>query len=237
MSNQGNPPQEAPGSILGQLMLTRPAVNEDRTLAPWLGQYLTRLAGAIGSSSSNSSTQTINEQVSSLSSSLTLSFGASGADSATQARLNALEAAVERGQLPLMLTAARPLVPLPPPPSNWGASAIVLYDRSVDTTLTANATCLAVVVPSGQAYGFSAGLPGSVFESINGTASASTTLTLLNAGSSVGTVLFPSGSSVGTATVSSNFTVAGGAVLLLKGPPSPDAHLAGVVATLVGFSV
>ena len=48
MSGNGNPPQPAPSSAYLQLMVTRPAVNADGTLALWFAQFLQRLSGVVG---------------------------------------------------------------------------------------------------------------------------------------------------------------------------------------------
>lgn len=108
-----------------------------------------------------------------------------------------------------------------------------LYAFPGDGTL-ANSQSVLLAYPD-RALSFGVNLPGSTFVA-EAAATANTTLTLSNAGTTVATVLFPTASGTGTATAASTFTVAGGSKLLLAGPASHDATLAGIAATLVGQS-
>lgn len=100
MSNNGNPPQSAPDGAYQQLMLTRPIVNADGTMALWFAQWCQRLGGTVGGSTGSTTTTTITEQIAALTAAQGAAVaGGAPVDGATQSRLIALEQAARAAPL------------------------------------------------------------------------------------------------------------------------------------------
>jgi hypothetical protein len=106
---------------------------------------------------------------------------------------------------------------------------VILHGYSGDGTLAASGTCLVAQPPPGYTYYFGT----SCLEIEVGSAPTSTqTLTLTNAGTSIGTVVIPASSTTPTITIGSSFAVTG--KLLLAGPSTPDATLGQIISTVIG---
>jgi hypothetical protein len=126
VTQTGNPPQGAPGRTLQSLLLSEPGVNPDGTLAPWLGQFLTRLTQFVGppggSSGSSGGTNTLVDSIGTLTTSQLIQTGAGGADGATLQRLARVEAELDRLPLSPRNSSPHAVPPLPPFPQT-GTSA------------------------------------------------------------------------------------------------------------------
>ena len=114
-----------------------------------------------------------------------------------------------------------------------GASSGTPYDMAcfAPGALTANQKLARVVVP--RAVTLPSGLTGS-YAKAGTAATASTTLTITQNGTSIGSINFAAGAATGTFTFSSAVTTAAGDVLQIQAPATPDATLADVSVTLVG---
>ena len=103
---------DAPKTITS-LLIDRPAVNADGTLAPWLAQVLQRILGFIGpvggttGTGAGSGGNSITDEITDIQQALLTAGGASGADGASLARIGALE------RVPPPLPSPPPLPPTP----------------------------------------------------------------------------------------------------------------------------
>ncbi|HUY05000.1 MAG TPA: hypothetical protein VMV33_17110 [Rhodocyclaceae bacterium] len=86
MSGNGNTPNRVPGRVFGQVLVAEPAVDAGGRLAPWLAQFLVRLAALVGPVVTNDGTS-ITGAVSNVQASVLSLVGSTGTDAATQAAL------------------------------------------------------------------------------------------------------------------------------------------------------
>ena len=112
---------------------------------------------------------------------------------------------------------------------------VILHGYSGDGPLANSGTCLleyAPTAPTSINYTFSAGC---MSVKVGAAATNTTTLTLSNNGTAVGSVVVPASSTTPTVTVSSGFTQTAGTKLALTGPNPADATLAHIATTIMGY--